>query len=154
MANNAQSESENPYSQYNFEVQIDGETVAGFSEVSGIAMELETVEYQEGGVDQYVHQLPGQFAHANLVLQRGLTTDVTFWEWIQDVMSGNVTRKNVTVKVRKNVMGPDAWGWQFLGAYPTVWRGPDLVGGQRGGVAIETIELAYQQFTKLSGTPK
>jgi phage tail-like protein len=154
MANSANTSDDSPYAQYNFEVLIDGESVAGFSEVSGIAMELDTVQYQEGGVDQYVHQLPDQFAHANLVLQRGLTKDVTFWEWIQDVMSGTVTRKNVTVKIQKNFMGPNTWGWQFLDAYPTVWRGPDLVGGQGQGVAIETIELAYRQFNKLSGMPK
>jgi phage tail-like protein len=154
MSNSSNSSDSSPYGQYNFEVVIDGESVAGFSEVSGIAMQLDTVAYQEGGVDEYVHQLPDQFAHSNLVLQRGLTDDVTFWEWIQDVMSGNVTRKNVTVKVQENYMGPNTWGWQFLGAYPTTWRGPDLVGGKQGGVAIETIELAYKQFKKLSGAPK
>lgn len=148
MAETASAADESPYAQFNFEILIDGESVAGFSEVSGIAMQLETVEYQEGGVDEYVHQLPGQFAHANLVLQRGMTKDVTFWEWIQNVMSGNVTRKNVTVKMQEHFKGPKTWGWQFLGAYPTVWRGPDLVSGG-SGVAIETIELAYQQFNKL-----
>lgn len=145
---------DDPYAQYNFEVVIDGESVAGFSEVSGISMQLETVDYQEGGVDEYVHQLPGQFAHANLVLQRGLTKDVTFWEWIQDVMSGDVTRKNVTVKIQERFNGPNVWGWQFIDAYPTTWRGPDLVGTRDSGIAIETIELAYRQFTKMSGMPE
>ena len=142
-----------PYTKYNFEVKIDGTTVAGFAEVSGLTMELETVQYQEGGVNDHVHQLPGQFAHANLVLERGLTTDMTFWTWIQDVMSGNITRKNIVVKLQDSFRGDDEWGWEFKQAYPTKWHGPDLA-SNRQGMAIESIELAYQQFTRMSGMPK
>ncbi|ELZ04087.1 hypothetical protein C482_03606 [Natrialba chahannaoensis JCM 10990] len=142
-----------PYAQYNFEVEIDGETVAGFAEVSGITMQLETIDYREGGVNDHVHTLPGTFAHANLVLQRGMTKDASFWEWIQDVMSGNITRKNVVVKMREGFNGENGWGWEFKRAYPTMWRGPDLVSTNQG-MAIESIELSYEQFTKMSGLPE
>lgn len=150
MADQPYSGDENPYSQYNFEVQVDGETVAGFAEVSGITMQLETVQYQEGGVNDHVHTLPGTFAHANLVMQRGMTRDATFWEWIQDVMSGNVTRKNIVVTLQEGYRTSSAWGWEFEGAYPTMWRGPDLVSTDRG-MAIESIELTYDRFSKLPG---
>ncbi|RZV11873.1 phage tail-like protein [Natrinema hispanicum] len=141
-----------PYAQYNFEVEVDGEAVAGFAEVAGITMELETVPYREGGVNDHVHQLPGQFAHANLVLQRGLTKNTTFWEWIQTVMSGTLTRKNIVVTVKDGFRGESQWGWEFAGAYPTKWSGPDLVSTDRG-MAIESIELAYERFSTLSGMP-
>jgi len=39
----------NPYSQYNFELEVDGTPVAGFSEVSGLTMELDTVAYRRAG---------------------------------------------------------------------------------------------------------
>jgi len=141
-----------PYAQYNFEVEVDGEPVAGFAEVGGITMELETVPYREGGVNDHVHQLPGQFAHANLVLRRGLTKNTTFWEWIQTVMSGTLTRKNIVVTVKDGFQGKSQWGWEFAGAYPTKWSGPDLVSTDRG-MAIESIELAYERFSTLSGMP-
>lgn len=143
---------DDPYAQYNFEVEVDGETVAGFAEVAGITMELETVRYREGGVNDHVHRLPGQFAHANLVLQRGLTTDTTFWEWIQTVMSGTISRKTIVVKVKDGFRGESRWGWEFANAYPTTWSGPDLASNERG-MAIESIELAYERFSKLSGMP-
>ncbi|AGB17261.1 conserved hypothetical phage tail region protein [Halovivax ruber XH-70] len=153
MAEQPYTADDNPYSQYNFEVQVDGEAVAGFAEVSGITMQLETVQYREGGVNDHVHTLPGTFAHADLVLQRGMTTDVAFWEWIQDVMSGNVTRKNVVVKLQNGFKGDRVWGWEFKRAYPTMWRGPDLVSTNQG-MAIETIELAYERFARMSGLPE
>ncbi|ELY72800.1 phage tail protein [Natrinema pallidum] len=144
---------DDPYAQYNFEVEVDGETVAGFTEVAGITMELETVQYREGGVNDHVHQLPGQFAHANLVLQRGLTTNTAFWDWIQTVMSGTISRKNIVVKVKDGFQGQSQWGWEFANAYPTKWSGPDLASNERG-MAIESIELAYEQFSKMSGMPE
>lgn len=153
MAEQPYTAQDDPYAQYNFEVQVDDQPVAGFAEVSGITMQLETVQYREGGVDDHVHTLPGTFAHANLVLERGMTADVTFWEWIQEVMSGNVTRKNVVVTMKDGFQGASTWGWEFKRAYPTMWRGPDLVSTNRG-MAIESIELTYERFSTISGMPE
>lgn len=144
---------DNPYSQYNFELEIDGQSVAGFSDVSGLTMELETVEYQEGGVNDHIHSLPGQFSHANLVLQRGLTKETAFSDWIHEVMSGTIKKQTVVIKLKSGFKGESAWGWEFRNAYPTKWSGPDLTGG-KNGMAIESIELTYERFTKLSGMPK
>ena len=141
-----------PYTQFNFEVQIDGEPVAGFSEISGITMQLETVQYREGGVNDHVHSLPGTFSHANLVMERGMTEDATFWKWIQDVMSGNITRKDVVIKLQENFQGQSVWGWEFTGAYPTRWQGPDLISA-KNRMAFESIELTYQRFETVSGLP-
>lgn len=153
MADKQYTDENNPYSQYNFEVQVAGQPVAGFSDVSGITMQLDTVQYQEGGVNDHVHTLPGTFAHANLVLQRGMTDDATFWQWIQEVMSGNLTRKDVVIKLQEDYQGQSVWGWEFTGAYPTRWQGPDLVSANNR-LAIESIELTYERFETLSGLPE
>ena len=144
---------ENPYSQYNFELEVDGQPVAGFAEVSGLTMELETVAYREGGVNDHVHQLPDGFAHANLVLQRGLTTDTSFWNWLQEVMSGTIRKRDIVLTLNSGYKGDSAWGWEFTNAYPTKWSGPDLTGGANG-MAIESIELTYERFDTLSGMPE
>jgi len=144
---------ENPYSQYNFELEVDGQPVAGFAEVSGLTMELETVAYREGGVNDHVHQLPDGFAHANLVLQRGLTKDTSFWNWLQEVMSGTIRKRDVVLTLKSDYKGDSAWGWEFTDAYPTKWSGPDLTGGANG-MAIESIELTYERFDTLSGMPE
>ncbi len=142
-----------PYTQFNFEVQVDGEPVAGFSEISGITMQLETVQYREGGVNDHVHSLPGTFSHANLVMERGMTEDATFWQWIEEVMSGTVTRKDIVIKLQEDFQGQSVWGWEFTGAYPTRWQGPDLIGA-KNRMAFESIELTYQRFETVSGLPE
>src|SRR5882762_6761436 len=44
---------------------------AAFQEVSGIDPKVDIEEVTEGGVNSYVHQLPGVTKHSNLVLKRG-----------------------------------------------------------------------------------
>ena len=40
-----------PYGQFNFHVEIDGVTVAGFSEVSGLTTDTNMIEYREGKLE-------------------------------------------------------------------------------------------------------
>ena len=61
-----------PYAAFNFLVEIDGVVTAGFSEVSGLASEVDVISYREGG-ELRVRQLPGLIEYPRLVLKRGLT---------------------------------------------------------------------------------
>lgn len=153
MSDSQYTKTDHPYTQYDFELEIDGRLAAGFSDVSGLTMELDTVRYREGGVNDRMHELPDGFAHANLVLQRGLTRDTTFSEWIHEVMGGNLTRKDVVVKLNPSHGASAGWGWEFYNAYPRKWTGPDLSTSD-GGMTIESIELVYERFSRMSGLPE
>ena len=48
-----------PYSAFNFLVEIDNVTVAGFSEVSGLTTETDAIDYRNGDEDIIVRKLPG-----------------------------------------------------------------------------------------------
>lgn len=149
---------ENPYRQLNYLVEVDGIDVGGFQRASGLAARMETVEYQEGGSNGYVHQLPGQFSHSNLILERGLTNQTVLWDWLQDVRAPSTTnesiRRNVRLKLQAGYKEKKMWGWEFRRAYPVQWDGPDLSSDTSGGVvAVQSVEFAHDGFTKLSGTP-
>lgn len=147
----------NPFRSFNFTVEIDGVEVAGFERASGLTVEMETTEYREGGVNDYVHKLPGQFQHSNLVLRKGLTKEALLWDWIQDVQVGSMSsaRRNVHLKLREGYKSDELWGWEFRKAYPVQWEGPELTGQRTGNasVAVQLLELAHDGFTKVSGTP-
>ncbi len=51
-----------PYMPFNFLVEIEGLLVGGFTEVTGLTVETETEDFREGGVNEYVHKLPGRRA--------------------------------------------------------------------------------------------
>jgi phage tail-like protein len=131
-----------PYLAFSFLVELDGLAAAGFNEVSGLAAELEVLDYREGGVNEYVHRLAGPVRHpSNLTLRRGLTADTDLWDWWTEVASGSIRRRNASVLL----LAADrsiARRWEVVGAYPVRWSGPDLR-AEGGAVAVETLELAH-----------
>lgn len=149
---------ENPYRSLNYQVEVDSIEIGGFQRVSGLTTQMETMEYREGGQNESVHQLPGQFSHGNLVLERGLTNRTALWSWIQEVRSPSVAtaeaRYNVRVKLRGGYKVNKMWGWEFHDAYPVQWDGPELSSQGSGDVvAVQSVELAHDGFVKIAGTP-
>ena len=136
-----------PYLAFNFVIELEGIVVGGFTEVSGLQVEVETQDYREGGVNEYLHKLAGPTRYpSNLVLKRGLTDAETLWNWQQEVLQGPIGRKNGSIMLL-NSAGEETWRWNFIGAYPVRWVGPELRAGT-AEVAVETLELVHQGLTK------
>src|SRR5437762_12908604 len=87
-----------PYGQFNFTIEIDGVTKAGFSEVSGLSTDTNVIEYREGMEPQgTTRKLPGLMKYANIVLKRGWTKDKALWEWRKKVIDGKTQRTSGSV---------------------------------------------------------
>lgn len=134
------------YQTFNFAVEIEGLLVGGFSEVSGLESEVEVEEYREGGVNGYVHKLPGRTTHTNLTLQHGLTSLSTLWNWYNDTSQGSIQRKNGTIMLLDPRQIPVMW-WNFRNALPVRWTGPSF-SAVSDEVGIEALELAHEGLTK------
>jgi phage tail-like protein len=139
-------ERKDPYLGFNFVVEIQGLQVAGFTEVSGLQVEVEVQDYREGGLNTHLHRLPGPARYpTNLVLRRGLVND-ELWRWHQEVVQGQITRHNGSIILR-DAGGKERWRWNFEQAYPVRWSGPDLR-AQSAEVAVEVVELAHRGISK------
>ena len=137
-----------PYLGFRFRVQLDDLTAGGFSEVSGIEVELETEPYEEGGVNRYTHVLPTRLSHSNVTLERGIADSEELWEWMSEAMHGPPQRKTGQIILHDSQNDP-VRGWEFVKGFPVRWSGPELDADQ-GLVAIESLEIAHQgldQFT-------
>ena len=147
MAGEDRGHIKDPYLGFSFRVEITGVEVGGFSEVSGLQVEIQTEDYQEGGMNEYTHKLAGPARYpSNLVLKRGLIDSDVLWQWQRDVVEGRVIRRNGSI-VLMNGAGEEKWRWNFTDAYPVKWNGPDLRGAS-ADVALETLELAHRGITK------
>lgn len=135
-----------PYSAFNFWVEIGGLIVGGFSEVSGLKVEVDVQTYDEGGLNEYTHQFAGRVKPNTITLKRGLTDTDTIWSWCYDVTQGIITRRNLTIYLLNNAGLPAMW-WDIMKAYPTRWEGPNL-GATNNAVALETLVLAHQGVVK------
>ncbi|UVI27381.1 phage tail protein [Paenibacillus spongiae] len=135
-----------PLTSFRFHIELEGLVVGGFSEVSGLQTELETEDYREGGVNQYVHKVLKTTKFPSLTLKRGLTNSSTLWTWFQETSSGKITRRSGSV-ILVDAFGDEKWRWNFREAIPVKWTGPEFK-ADNGTVAFESIELVHNGFSK------
>ena len=131
-----------PYLTSKFYIEIQGIEQASFAECSGLAVETEVFEYQEGGLNEYVHKLPGRSKVSNVTLKRGITDSNELWDWYRDVVQGKIERKNVSI-VLYDLEGNEVMRWAFIDAYPVKWSGPAFK-ADANAITIETLELAHR----------
>ena len=130
-----------------FKVTIDSYgSLGSWSKCEGLTVEYEVQEYQEGGMNDYVHRLPGRCKYQNVKLTRPLdknSADVASWVAGQRKKVG---RSNAEIAVL-DAAGEVVVQWNLNGVYPVRWTGPslDATGNQ---VATETLELAHNGFLK------
>lgn len=130
-----------PYAAFNFTVEIDGVTVAGFQEVGGLTDEQDVIEYREG-TETVKRQIPGQRKFPRIVLKRGWTQARELWEWRKLVIDGRTARKSGTIQLLDEARQP-ALSWNFREAWPSKWEGPAL-NAKSNDIAIETLELTHE----------
>jgi len=132
-----------PFTVFNFVVEIDGVAAAAFAEVSGLDSETEVIEYRTG--DSKVSstlKLPGLTKYSNIVLKRGLTRDLSLWQWRKTVVDGQTDRRNGTI-VLLDESGSPVLRWTFRNGWPCKWEGPSL-NAKSSEIAIETLEIAHE----------
>lgn len=136
-----------PYKNFNFLVEIDGITQAGFSEVGGLRLEIDVVEYRDGSdTSSAVRKLPGRAKVGDITLKRGVTASNQLQAWIESAAQGNVNRKNGVIVLLDDERNPVV-RWKFFNAFPRRWEGP-LLDAKGTDVAIETLTLCCERLER------
>lgn len=143
-----------PPSAFYFQVIFDGDTSidTSFQEVSGITAELATESVNEGGENNFVHQLPKEIKHGNLELKRGIASmSSPLVAWCKEVMEGGfavpIVPKLINVYLL-NENGEPLRGWEFSNAYPVKWE-VEGFNSTKNEVAIEKIVLSYTRSNRI-----
>lgn len=137
---------QDPYRSFRFRLEIGGITAAQFSEASGLQVETETEPYEEGGVNDFVHELIKRTKYQHITLKRGITDLDDMWKWHQETVQGKFERKNVSV-ILIDSKGEDKWRWNICEAFPVKWTGPELQAGSNT-IAFEAIDLVHNGIKK------
>lgn len=134
-----------------FVVDVDGKTIGHFTEVQGLQLEIEVEEIQEGGVNGFVHKVPGRMKWPNLILKRGVTDSDTLFAWMQESSgdgftsnSNKVTRSTMGITLR-SADGTALREWSVEGAMPIKWSGPTFAASS-DDVLNEELEIAHHGF--------
>ena len=137
-----------PYSAFNFILEIDGVDAAGFSECSGLTTETDIIEYRNGDEDITVRKLPGLKKFTNIALKRGYTQNKALWEWRKTVLEGKTERKSGAI-VLLDEAREVALRWTFREGWLNKWEGPSF-NAKNNEVAVESLEIAVEGLTLAS----
>src|SRR4051794_29924163 len=87
-----------PYRGFNFEVDFGDQTIAGFSEVTGLNTDGDAADYREG-IDKVnsVRKLMGLRKYSNVQLKRGYTKNDRLWRWYTNIANGALDRRDGTI---------------------------------------------------------
>lgn len=135
-----------PYRGYNFLVEIDGITQAGFQEVSGLDASTDPIEYREGNDANHTRKIPGMNKYSAITLKRGITDSGDLWKWYQTVLDGKVDRRNGSIVLLDDT-GKEKLRWNFLAAWPSKWSGPSF-NATANAIAVESLEISHEQVRK------
>jgi phage tail-like protein len=138
------SPTSDPFLGGNFKVEISGiPTATSFSEVSGLEAVIEVVDYRAGNAAPgATEKQPGQSKYTNITLKRGVSSDLSLWNWMSNALKGSVQRAAVSITLLDQADNPQL-RWNLANAWPCRWTGPVLV-ADSSEVAIETLEIAYE----------
>lgn len=106
---------------HSFGLEFDGITIKSITEISGLKMEQDVVEYKENTPDGkfQIKRLPGRPKAPDITLTRGLTSDQSFEKWINDSRFGKMTdvRKGGSVIVF-DFEGKEVKRYKLTNAWP------------------------------------
>ena len=147
------------YRGFKFTVEIDGFDRASFQKVSGLKTSIEVVDYREGNNLDRVEKLAGMVTYDTVTLERGLSTDSDFMNWMKKVTnvvglggagvsnSGlkdfgtDSYRQNITINLH-NKQGEIVKSYKLMGAFPSEYSIGDF-DATSNDVVISTLVLQH-----------
>ena len=134
---------EYPIPVFHFRVEWGG-TRIGFTEVSGLNIENQVIEYREGNSNDYSpKKMPGMRKYPNITMKRGIFNDDNdYYKWLDEIKLNQVTRRQVTISLLDEEHSPVVT-WSVKNAIPVKVDGPSLKSTENG-FAIESLEIAHE----------
>jgi phage tail-like protein len=136
-----------PYRGFNFRVEIDGITEAGFQECSGLDINTEPVEYREGTDPNHMRKLTGLNKFSPIMLKRGITDSDALWRWQQMAATGRTERRNVSIVLVNETGTEEVLRWNLRRAWPSKWTGPSF-NATSNDIAIEELEVCHEELVR------
>jgi phage tail-like protein len=129
-----------------FQFQVDwGGTMISFTEVTGLVMEREKIEYRHSDSKDFNKiSMPGMIKNNNLTLKRGkFQGDFDFNTWLDEIANERVEgRRDVVIRLLNEKHEPVA-AWLATRCFPVKVTAPDLK-SDANEAAIESIEIAHE----------
>lgn len=127
---------------------IDGLITLGtWTKIEQLGFAHQITEYREGGINSHVHKLAGPVTYENVRLSRPIDdSSIKVAAWLAANLV-KIIGHTMSISALDSA-GNEVAQWNLVNVVPVKWTGPSLdVNGNQ--VAIETLELAYDEFLGL-----
>lgn len=138
---------EYPLTKFHFEVTWGEGRKGNFTEVSGLDVEIEPIEYRDGASREYSkRKQPGMKKYSNITMKRGtFKGDNDFYNWWAGVKLSTVGRETLTISLL-NEEHEAVVTWEVKEAWPIKVQSTDLK-ADGNEVAVESIEIIHEGLT-------
>jgi phage tail-like protein len=149
----------------------------GFTSVSGLSVNTDSIPYREGGYNTTVHQIPGQTTFSPITLQRGVVLGTSqHWDWMRKLFAtvqngtastlGENFRADIEIEVLTHPIAGSGGSEELTGgtyndhvsarfqvynAWPTSVAYSDLNAGDNA-LFVEQLTLVHEGFDMSWGT--
>jgi len=146
------AEMEDPLVGFKYGLDIGGKAVGYFTECSGLNIEYETVEHKivnEKGVPVIIQQ-PGRIKYSDIVLKRGITSNLDIWDWRKEIEEGKIDSARVsgTVTMLSQDGNPLSL-WHFERGWPSKVTGPQ-VKSDSNEYGVEEVTIVIERLYRES----
>lgn len=135
-----------PLPVFHFRVTWGGTNIS-FSEVSGLNVETQVIEYRDGlSPDYSTVKMPGMQKYGNITLKRGaMQGDNEFFDWWNTHQLNTIERRDIIISLLNEKHEP-VITWKVRNAFPVKVDGGSLK-ATGNEVSIETLEIAHEGIT-------
>lgn len=135
-----------PVPKFHFQVEWGGSKI-GFTEVTGLEVTTEVIEYRHGASREYhKEKMPGMIKYSNITMKRGtFKGDNDYYNWWNTVALNTIERRDLIISLLNENHEPVVV-WKVKNAWPVKVQSTDLK-ADGNEVAIETIEIAHEGLT-------
>jgi phage tail-like protein len=132
-----------PIPRFHFKVKW-GENEMAFSEVTGLSVETDPIEYRHGNSPSFHKiKMPGMQKFGNVSFKRGTFKGKNdFYDWWNTVKLNTIERRDITITLQDENDAPVVV-WKVIRAWPIKVGSPDLK-SDANEVAIESIDVVHE----------
>lgn len=142
---------EDPLVSFHFAIDIQGVIAGFFTECSGLGSETEIVEHKvvKDGVE-VVMKIPGRLKWENIVMKRGITSNMDIWAWRKQVETGDVAgaRRDGSIIMYDQTLSEVA-RWNFIRGWPSKVTGPS-VKSDSNEIGVEELTITHEYIERVS----
>ncbi|MEP4053014.1 MAG: phage tail protein [Litorimonas sp.] len=155
-----------PYENFRFKLEWDGKAVSGFSNVAGLSRTTNVITHRSSDAQNSPRYLADQSSYEAITLERGITYDVDFEQWANEVwdfknstadddqkgdknkdVSLKDFRQDLTLNVF-NEAGQKVLAYKIYRCWPSGFTATPEMDGNGNAVAIQSLRLENEGWER------